>query len=939
MSRESFANAIAAAQKGNYAPALKMARENPQMAATISKLNTAPHTTAATTNSQTSQTLPDIGKMQTLSDRTALNIADAETVMEILPELGLAQEILISAIIAPKDMMTTELVYKGGEGIVSADVAAALTDAIKEHFQTNYKIESQLAEILRDIFFRTGSWVYAVIPENSIDQLINGTGRITLEGLKESIDSDGTVKPKGLLGNAVKDTPAEAAARPGLSMEAFDGYEAPRNIDPMMVIDRHLAAKLPTTVSILDNPDVLKLPDIQRKLREQRVNTLVNAGTAIKRATGTAQYAAETFGTITERQVASQIFKTPQFAYKPMARVYTQDQLSRRAIGNPLVLHLPSESVMPVHVPGKPEEHVGYFVLLDAEGNPVSKVNADDQYRQLSTRFTGGDSFASTMIKKTHGQIEGNFNSFNRQHIDVSARVFGELIEQELIMRLNNGGIYTSGVAVAKQEEIYRIMLARAMAKQHTQLLFLPVELTTYMAVRYNGDGIGESILERMKTLTSIRVMTMFANVAAMMKNSIGRTQVTFTMDQDDPDAQKSLEILQHEFLNTRQGVMPFGMNNPADIVSWMQRAGYEFVTEGSPNLPEVKIDVQQKADNHVKIDTELDEQLRKQSIMAFGVSPEQVDATYNAEFATVANNNNLMLSKRALKHQEQLVPFLTDHHRKVLRNTEGLLRHLAEIIDNNFDKIKEDWLKDQQGKKIDFTNDDGKQQRGLIIGEVVEQFIRSFEVSLPKPNTASLTNQMAALDEYSKALDVALEAWLPPDGLTDSSTGQLNSEFQMLKALVKGHFMRVYMAENGIMPELAQLTTKDEAGKPMLDLYQAQKDHVQAVSASLTGLLKSFRAQKELSNKTLEENGVEGGGGGSDTTTDDGSGGGGGSNDGFDDFNLGGDDDNPLEQAPDNTAPVENQDGTEPKEDEPTGDDKSSSDDTGKGEDEQNQA
>jgi hypothetical protein len=920
MSKETFAKALQESQKGNWVPVMSIVRDDPQKAALVSKLNTAPNTNNAAVSTDPSQTLPDMAKLRSLSDRTAVNIADAETVMEVMPEMDLAKEILIGAIIAPKDMMTCELTYKGGDGIIAADIAGSMCAEIKEHFKNNYKIESQLAEILRDIFFRTGSWVYAVIPENSVDQMINGTGKITLESMSESIERDGSLRSRGLLGNAVKKEPTEEVTRPGLSLEAFDVSARREEFDPRVLFDRQTQRDFNPMVSVFDNPDALKIPSLHQRLREQRIMERTGSEDAIARAVGQKAYSAEHYGQVTQREIASQIFKNPQYGYQPMVRVHTQNQLARRAIGNPLVMHLPSESVMPVFVPGKPEEHIGYFVLLDVEGNPISKVNRDDQYRQLTNRFANNDSFASGMIGKVKNQIDGDFNRFNQNHLDVSARVFGELMEQELVMRLANSDVYSGGLEIAKQEEIYRIMLARRLAKQHTQLLFLPIELTTYFAVRHNENGIGVSILDRMKTLSSLRMMTMFANVAASMKNSIGRTAVNLKFDEDDPDPQRSFEIMVHEFMRTRQGALPVGLSTPADITDWMTKAGYEFTTEGNPMLPDVKIDVQQKSDSYIKPDAELEERLRKNHIMGFGVSPEQVDASYNADFATVANHNNLMLSKRALQHQETITPFLTEHHRKVIRNTEGLLRKLAEIVENNIDKIKEQWLKDQSGSKIDFTTEDGKLQKSMLVAEVLKQFIRSFEVALPAPNTASLTNQLAAMTEYEAIIDKALDAWIPREGLTSDTAGDVSSQFDALKALVKGHYMRKYMTENGIMPELADLTTKDENGKPVLDLYQSEKDHIQALSASMTGLLKALQPQKELANDEVQSmGGVE-----EPSTTDENSGGtegengGGTDEDAFQDFDLGGGSDNPLEAPADNTAPVEGEDPNAPEAEEP---------------------
>lgn len=48
-------------------------------------------------------------------------------------------------------------------------------------------------------------------------------------------------------------------------------------------------------------------------------------------------------------------------------------QLNRKSIGSPLEIKLPPESVIPVFASGFPEKHIGYFLVIDPEGYPVSK--------------------------------------------------------------------------------------------------------------------------------------------------------------------------------------------------------------------------------------------------------------------------------------------------------------------------------------------------------------------------------------------------------------------------------------------------------------------------------------------------------------------------------------------------------------------------------------
>src|SRR5690606_17079012 len=152
--------------------------------------------------------------------------------------------------------------------------------------------------------------------------------------------------------------------------------------------------------------------------------------------------------------------------------------------------------------------------------------------------------------------------------------------------------------------------------------------------IRFNGNGIGKSLLDDLKVVNSLRAMITMANVMAMMKNSIARTGVRIKFDAEDPNPQKTLETIVHEILKSRQQIIPWGTINPADIADWAVRAGLEFVYEGHPGMPDVGIEFEDKSNNVVQPNTDLMEELRKQTAMGLGLSPETLDAALQPEFA-----------------------------------------------------------------------------------------------------------------------------------------------------------------------------------------------------------------------------------------------------------------------------------------------------------------
>lgn len=877
--------AVHLANSGKRYPVMKLVHDDPAMAAAISKLVTPQRPPNYDSQGNRTQEAPAVAAFSQTSNYISQNIHDAQTVMQILPDMELSAQILVSSIISPKDMTSTEVTFIAPEDLMNAEVAGALITRLRTHFKTVHKIEPLLSKILRDILFETGSYAVAAIPESSIDDIINGPGRVTMESIKEFVTDEGALKLTGLLGPVTKPNVAERKVA-GVALESLKNYHFDANL-----IKRELSFEgqfdksvTDTYISVTDNPAVLKIPNLNARIREARVvdalglRALEGHMERPNQSMGrriTPENARVQAAKLTDRSLSTLVFKHRQYGYKPMATLKTQEQVHRRTVGEPLIQKFPSESVIPVHVPGHPEKHVGYFVLLDIDGNPISRSDDTDYYRELSTRLTSNSSFPSAMLQK----VQNNFNGFDcssRAHLDYSARVFGDMVDADLLARLRNG-VYGNGVALAKNDEIYRIMLARSLAKQHTQLLFVPVELMTYFAFRYDNNGIGSSMLDGMKILNSLRAMLLFAETMAAVKNSVGRTEVKLKLDEQDPDPQKAIEEVMHDVLRSRNQFFPLGANSPTDLVDYLSRAAYEFTFEGHPGLPDIGIEFNEKQTNYPKPDQELSEALRKASIQATGLSPEQVDAGFNAEFATTVVSNNLLLAKRVLQIQEIFLPQLADHCRKVAMASEGLIDDLLNILKENYEKLEIEADEDLKAQ--------GKVGEHAVCELLLRDFLMNFEVSLPSPDTVTLETQMAALETYTKALDEALTAYVDSSWFTNDLGGELSNEVDVAKAAIKAYYVRKWLAENNVLPELTDLVTIDENGSPMLDIFEAQSNHINALTKSLSRLMVKTFKTREDANKVVEAMGdnLEGGGGETGGETESGGEGGpGGADDEF---------------------------------------------------------
>ena len=493
--------------------------------------------------------------------------------------------------------------------------------------------------------------------------------------------------------------------------------------------------------------------------------------------------------------------------------------------------------------------------------------------------------------------------------LDQAAKIYSDIVESDLVERLKNG-IYGSGAQIAKNEDVYRIMMARTFANQYTRLLYIPVELVTYFAYKYYDNGIGKSMLDDLKILTSLRSILLFSKVMAMAKNSINVTHVAMTLDPNDPDPQKSIEESIHEVIRMRQQYFPLGINSPNDLVDWVQRAGIEFSFEGHPGIPQTKFDFDNKTLNHQIPDNDLDELLRKQTLMAIGLSPETVDAGFTAEFAVTVVKNNILLSKRVLQIQQIFTPQVTDNVQKIALNDHEIINEIITILTES-EGLLEKTLTAEEKESL-------AADKNKFYHDFSELVISSLDVDLPKPDITTLDNLSQSFDEYQTALDKALEAWVNTDILNENVAGELNGSVDVIKQTLRAYFLRKWMSENGFMPELNDIVSTDEDNKPMINIESMMTSHVEGLTRSSVEYLNKLKANRAAATKDIQAMNVSDveatGGGDTSSIGDETSTGGddiGGGNDLSDDFgmdDLGGESspENPEETPPEETTPEE---------------------------------
>jgi hypothetical protein len=886
MSGTALRTAVKLVNSGKKVPLISLVRDSSELAAVASKL-IAPKEDRTQHDNRGDRVIDptSLGTLSAISRSIARKSKDAAAMLQMFPETELAAQILISSVISPKDMTKGDINIVAGKKLKSDTLNAKLLEVLVDYFADDYKIKPMLPKILRNVLINDGSDPYVVIPENSIDDLINGSSRISLESLSDYIDlNTNTFKHIGILGNPTET--ATLRTPQNIVMESHShrgGFK--QAYDPKITLKNPVGGKsFDTKIVVIDNPFVLKFPQVITKNANISVEEAIS-GARMGKHRQEQEYVLKTNKTtsrFSDRELTSLFYKKRYNTQVPFVKVRTDSEMARSTIGKPLVLKLPAEAVIPVFTPGNEEEHVGYFLLLEPDGTPVTGMANTAYEEALQSRLGGtGTDMSSYLLQRSKEALYGRDCVPGDQ--GASKRIFMDIIESDLLARLRNGAIGKK-VSIARNEDIYNLMLARHFANQMTQLLYVPKDLLTYFVYKVDERGIGRSMLDDTAILNSLRAMVLFAKVQNQTKNSIGSTIVDIELDPDDPDPDKTVAIAQHETARLRQADFPVGITAINDIAEWTARANILFNVSGHPGVPAMKMTYSEGSRSNPLPDSDLEETLRKRTIMTMGLSPETVEAGVNANFSRSVVLDNILFAKRVIQIQEKIVPQFTEHLRKVAINDGNIRDRMMEIVSDNYEDVIKELVADDDALA------ELKTSKETVIRLLVSEFLSTFEAELPSADFTTIENQAEALASYEEIVDKVVSYYIDSQTNNEVLSGKVSAQMDNMKVVMKAAIMRNYLRDNNILTELTDILGVNVDNKLIDQFTKDQADHINKITRMAIVLLQNTSpvanaADKDIENITGSSELGGGGYGGGDF------GGGGDSGGGSDDFGFGGDD------------------------------------------------
>ena len=797
-------------------------RKSPQTAATISKMVDDP---SAKPDSEYSHKELETEYFTPPKDFASRYQATKDA-LKLFPDLKLAANIYTSLVVSSGDLATNSVVIGCSDTLILPDIKAKLIRVIEKHLSEGYDFVEKLDEVLLEILIGKGSVCRITIPENSLDDYIHGRKPVTQQALESNPElwTGGSLKSLGILGD-IQGLP---------SMEGDDVLFAVPDMKKREKRNRSF-----DTVELIDNYNCLKLNHLRDSVVDAALEDTIYGSTSYSTESNSDDLLAihnkqEEESTPDNVLRRRDIFRNANQTEEPVAMIHDEAYATRDSYCRPLRLDIPSEAVIPIITPGKPEESRGCYVMLDDEYNFLTLETSNcKKSAEYGSQLENGQ-YSKDLSNKMSSML-GIKGKTTENTAQVAFKRFKEVLERDMADRLNSGLYSGTSFQVSENTDIEYLMFLRTLAGRKTKLLYLPAQLVSYYALEYNDEGIGKNAIEDMTELNNMRGALLFTEVLATVKNNLRTTNVNLTLSPNDPDVAKTIKMATAEVMKTRALDLPTKMGSLSQMGDWIQRAGYTFSFEGHPGLPQVKFDFSdQTIERRTGDNGNLIEDIRNQQFNMFGLTPEVVDTGLDINYATTDVANRKFLLKRIRSTRAKFSKFLTAEISHLCRCDPNIQKELMEIIEG----VK---LKTGDGKIIPTK-------------EIHARFLRSMKVVLPNlEEDEDIKNQTDKYNTYKQALMDALEAWVDEDMFDHELYGdELNEALIALRGQLMGHFLREYQTKNGYFTELGDITTLDSVGDSFLKLGESIPDHIEGVLTTTESFLKGIKTNTKKMNDLM---------------------------------------------------------------------------------------
>ena len=728
-------------------------------------------------------------------------------ILELFPDIELAIKIRIASILSPNSMDNEDIKIRLKENSATSLVNSQIANIVKSYISNKLDLEKMIMESM----FTKGAYISAIIPEPLLDKIINnavvGTENDIVDASKlnsnkkDRIDnfSFGIFKQDTINSNAYL-TGFESDLKVTLKEETKTNLAAALGLDNI-VSDNFFAIK--SLTSALESANDL----VKQKLKVLKTpsNKLTDADI---------------------NSVFSKLKKTrEEFMVMPAVAASSSK-------GSALEIKLPVSSCIPIYPSGEPNNHIGYFILINPlTGTPIQDDEFTKRKESYGRAFNGmADSATSNTIQSVLDSIQGPTISKDSPKIMELDKIYNKLLDFKIKSVLKDS-LYGDIVDIdITSNEAYRVMLSRVLESKQTKLIFIPKELVSYIAFDYRENGTGKSILEKLDFFANARATVFFTNLMAKINNSMSNTLVNAEIDENHPNPKQARAHIISEVLRSRGAMYPSNMLKFNEMEEWAKYAGMQFNIKhsqfGNTEIEITESDIQKK-----EVDTELEDTITSYIYYTLGVTKEQIESARSEDFAIAVASRNKMNGKRTKTEQNIFSPQVSELIQRMVRYDSVTFEHIREVVKENYSSLKDKYLENEIGEEQ--ANKEAQNQDGAI-EYITDCLIDDIEFFLPKPEVTDDTTTATQFTTFKDNLSGVLESLFTDDSITENTFGDLNASKEDIIKIIKFSATLDYLRNNNHMNYIVDMFTLDKEEKALVNPIDEYMTMTKAIGASI---------------------------------------------------------------------------------------------------------
>ena len=693
-----------------------------------------------------------ISYLKPIHKKIGEEMLNVEKMRALAPEIEQSRILVASSILSPNDLQDGEFqfTFPNVPGVdTDPDLAKEIAEVYSEFFNKTQALGIKSYDWIGDIQYRTGAVPVLILPCATQAEVVARTPEDVNQDLKtlagfasfedyisktSSEDDDYFYSRKKLTFRDVLSNEREKDILTDLipSMESF-GVQTPiqvnknrTTIDTSRYGDNYVAgleSMIATLKTKLEEGDILKVsenPEIVRFATIKKTDDRKDILGRINNKYGTDKVAVE----------QTVILKT--------------NPENIKHFGHPAILELPPESVIPVHIPGSPSEHIGYFILIDQHGQPLT-IEASGMANTGSRGCSPGSSAAAyeSMFGSTSQQ---SYFGSNNTISSSGNMIFQHLLDKYLRERMK--GITGRGdLELSRMNAISTVMFHRLLEQKQTTLVYVPPPLLQYFAFDFRKDGTGKSKLEDIQFLLSLRTTLMMAQIVAMANDAVEHKKIEFGVDEKVANLEMVMELMANIFIAKNK---LNGSIDPSEIMRDMYSNALTIVPKNIPGLTDLSVEVQNGGGQSTKPDNELLEQITNLLISHLDVPPAALNQMSEPEFARSLVTYNLFFAKKIARYQRIWCTLIQDFVRTYTEFDPEFKKAIYKVLEANGKKRSGEKLPSEVEKLKKKNPNKYTENMSAMLTAILD----GVTVSLPSPNIVVDKSQFEELRAFMSNLE-----------------------------------------------------------------------------------------------------------------------------------------------------------------------------------------